>query len=416
MPSPADALPADPPHALLPDHVQRGNILRLTVAQALAGANSVVMFATGAIIGNTLAPTPVLATLPISVFVVGMAAGILPAGAIARRHGRSAAFMAGTAAGVLTGLLAMLAVMLGSFWLFCLACGLGGAYAAVVLTFRFAAAEGVAPQRRARALSMVMGGGVASGVIGPQLVTWTMHLWPPHLFAATFLVQAAVAAVSAVILLGVRLPGPPVSAVGTGPAGGRPLVVIVRQPRFIAAVISGSVSYMLMNFLMTAAPLAMHLCGHSQASANTALQWHVIAMYGPSFFTGHLIARFTAGRVAATGLALIGLSAAVGLWGVDVPHFWGTLILLGLGWNFGFLGASALVLECHRPEETTRVQSLNDFIVFGLMAVGSFASGGLLTAYGWDTVLWVSWLPLALAFVALWFSLKGTQPRGAGTA
>ncbi|MFT3803632.1 MAG: MFS transporter [Burkholderiaceae bacterium] len=392
--------------ALLPERVQRGNIWRLSIAQALAGANSVVVYATGAIVGDKLAPTPILATLPISIFVVGMAACILPAGAIARRHGRRAAFLAGTGAGVLTGLLAMLAVIIGSFWLFCLATFFGGGYAAVVLTFRFAAADGVAPSRRARALSLVMAGGVVAGVIGTQLVTLTMDLWPRHQFAASFLVQGLVAAISAFILLGVRLPMPTAEE----KAGGRPLSMIARQPRFVAAAISGAVSYMLMNFLMTAAPLAMHLCGHSQESANLGLQWHVIAMYAPSFFTGSLITRFGAGRVATAGLLLTGLSAAVGLAGIDVAHFWGTLVLLGLGWNFGFLGASALVLECHRPEEKTRVQSLNDFIVFGLMAVGSFSSGGLLSAYGWDTVLWVSFVPLALAVVALAMALRRKSP------
>ncbi len=382
---------------LLPEKVQSENIWRLSIAQALAGANAVVVYATGAIVGDQLAPSPMLATLPISIFVVGMAACILPVGAIARRHGRRAAFLAGTGVGALAGLLAMWAVLMGWFWLFCLATFFGGGYAAVVLSFRFAAADGVAPGRRARALSLVMAGGVAAGVVGPQLVTYTMDLWPPHRFAATFLVQAVVAALSALILLGVKLPLPTAGEI----AGGRPLGRIARQPRFIAAATCGAVSYLLMNFLMTAAPLAMHLCGHSQESANWGLQWHVIAMYGPSFFTGGLIARWGAGRVVAAGLVLTGLSAAIGLGGVDVPHFWATLILLGLGWNFGFLGASALVLECHRPEEKTRVQSLNDFIVFGLMAIGSFSSGGLLSAYGWDRVLWVSFAPLVLAFVAL---------------
>ncbi|WP_251864776.1 MFS transporter [Achromobacter sp. Marseille-Q4962] len=385
---------------------QRGNIARLTVAQALAGANSVVVYATGAIVGDMLAPDKALATLPISVFVVGMAACILPAGAIARRHGRRAAFLAGTGCGVLVGLLAAAAVVSSSFWLFCLATFFGGAYAAVVLSFRFAAADGVSAPLRARALSFVMGGGVAAGVVGPQLVTYTMHLWPPHLFAATFLLQALVAAVSAAVLWGVLLPLPSAAEV----ARGRPLAVIARQPRFVTAVTCGAVSYMLMNFLMTAAPLAMRLCGHSQENANLGLQWHVIAMYAPSFFTGRLITRYGAGRVVAAGLLLTGLSAAVGLAGIDVAHFWLTLILLGLGWNFGFVGASALVLECHRPEEKTRVQSLNDFIVFGTMAVGSFASGGLLAAYDWDTVLRVSFVPLTLAVVALGLGAWRRQP------
>ena len=186
-----------------------------------------------------------------------------------------------------------------------------------------------------------------------------------------------------------------------GTDGGRPLSVIVRQPKFVIAVLCGAVSYMLMNFLMTAAPLAMHLQGHSQENANLGLQWHVIAMYLPSFVTGRLIGRFGAGRVVAAGLALIGMSIAVGLGGVDVAHFWLTLILLGVGWNFGFVGASSLVLECHRPEEKTRVQSLNDFIVFGCVAVGSFISGSLLATYDWSTVLWVSFVPLAFAIAVL---------------
>ena len=376
---------------------QRGNIVRLTLAQALAGANSAVIYAVGAIVGAGLAPDKALATLPISIFVVGMAACILPAGTLARHHGRRAAFLAGTAGGVLAGLLAALAVVQGSFWLFCLATFLGGAYAAVVLSFRFAAADCVAPEWQPRALSIIMVGGVAAGVIGPQLVTYTMELWPPHMFAATFIVQALVALLSATVLMGVRLPMPTAAEI----AGGRPLAQIVRQPRFVVAATCGAVSYMLMNFLMTAAPLAMRMSGHSQESSNLGLQWHIIAMYAPSFFTGGLITRFGAGRVVAVGLALIALSAAVGLAGVDVPHFWGTLVLLGVGWNFGFVGASALVLQCHRPEEKTRVQALNDFIVFGTMAVGSFASGGLLAAYGWDVVLWVSFAPLALAVAAL---------------
>jgi MFS family permease len=374
-----------------------GNVARLAIAQALAGANSTVVYATGAIVGNTLAPDKALATLPISIFVVGMAACTLPSGAIARRYGRRAAFLAGTACGVLVGLLASLAVVLGSFWLFCFATFFGGAYAAVVLSFRFAAADGVPPKRRPRALSLVMAGGVFAGVIGPQLVTHTMDLWPPYLFAATFLAQAGVAALCALILVGVRLPMP----TATEMASGRPLAVIALQPRFIVAVICGVVSYLLMNFLMTAAPLAMRLCGLSQESANTGLQWHVIAMYAPSFFTGRLISRYGAPRVVAAGLVLLGVAAVAGLLGQDVAHFWGSLIFLGLGWNFGFVGASSLVLECHQPEERTRVQSLNDFIVFGMMAIGSFASGGLLTAYGWDTVLWVSFGPLALAVAAL---------------
>ncbi|WP_267354079.1 MULTISPECIES: MFS transporter [unclassified Methylobacterium] len=381
------------------DAVRSGtaNVVRLAIAQALAGANSTVVFATGAVVGNMLAPSKVLATLPISIFVVGMAACALPAGSVARRYGRRTAFMVGTGCGVLVGLLSAWAIVAASFWLFCAAMFFGGAYAAVVFSFRFAAADCVSAQRRPRALSAVMAGGVFAGVIGPQLVTHTMNLWPPYLFAATFLAQAAVAALAALVLSGVRLPRPTAQDL----AGGRPLALILKQPRFIIAVICGAVSYLLMNFVMTAAPLAMRLCGHAQEDANLGLQWHVIAMYGPSFFTGRLITRFGADRVVAVGLVLIGVAVIVGLLGMDVAHFWLSLIVLGVGWNFGFVGASAIVLEFHSPEERTRVQSINDFIVFGIVAVGSFSSGGLLTGYGWNTVLWVSFAPLALAAMAL---------------
>lgn len=395
--SQAEATTRTDPASVVPQAHEFGNIARLVIAQALAGANAIVVYATGAIVGNTLAPSPALATLPISIFVVGMAVCTLPAGTIARRFGRRAAFLAGTGCGVLVGLLSSLAILFGSFWLFCAAMIPGGAYAAVVLSFRFAAADCTSPERRPRAMSVVMAGGVVAGVVGPQLVTHTMNLWPPHLFAATYVAQAAVAAVSALVLLGVRLPKPTAAEV----AGGRPLGAILRQPRFVTAVICGVVSYLLMNFLMTAAPLAMRLCGLPQESANLGLQWHVIAMYAPSFFTGRLIGRFGSPRMVAAGLTLIAAASAVGLSGQDVAHFWFSLILLGVGWNFGFLGASALVLDCHRPEEKTRVQSLNDFLVFGTMAFGSFASGSLLTSYGWDTVLRISFVPLVLATVAL---------------
>jgi MFS family permease len=376
---------------------ERGNVARLAVAQALAGANSTVVYATGAVVGDMLAPTSALATLPISVFVIGMALCTLPLGAVAERHGRRTAFLLGAGCGVLAGLIAFIAILLKSFSLFCAATFFGGIYAAVVLSFRFAAADCAAPERRPRALSAVMAGGVFAGVIGPQLVTHTMNLWPPYLFAATFIGQAVVAALSVAILAGVDLPSPTAADRGAG----RPLAVIARQPRFILAVICGVVSYLLMNFVMTAAPLAMKFCGLSQESANLGLQWHVIAMYAPSFWTGRLITRFGATPIVAIGLALIAASSSVGLFGIDVAHFWATLSLLGIGWNFGFIGASAMVLECHRPEEKARVQSLNDFVVFGTMVVGSFLSGGLLSSFGWSTVLFLSFVPLSAALLSL---------------
>jgi len=378
------------------DRRARGNVLRLAVAQALAGANASVIFATGAIIGSTLAPDPAWATVPISVFVVGMAAGTLPTGWLARRYGRRAAFMAGGGAGVLAGLVAAGALLAQSFALFCLATLLGGLYASVVQSFRFAAADGASTAFRPKALSWVMAGGVFAGVIGPQLVTWTMDLWSPNLFVVSYLAQAGVALLAMGVLSGVDLPRPARAA----PAG-RPLAEIVRQPRFLIAALCGVVSYTLMNGVMTSAPLAMRMCGLPLAASNSAIQWHIVAMYGPSFFTGSLIARFGAPRVVATGLALTAAAALVGLQGITTAHFVVVLVLLGLGWNFGFVGASAMVLECHRPEERTRVQSFNDFLVFGTMAAGSFSSGQLLTALGWGAVNLVVFPPVILALAVL---------------
>ena len=389
---------------VLPTAEQNNNIIRLAAAQALAGANSVVFYATGAIVGSTIAPDASLSTLPITLFVLGMASSILPFGTLARKRGRKAAFMVGTGAGMITGLVAAVAMMLGSFLLFCCAAFLGGAYAAVALSFRFAATDGVSPERRARALSLVMGGGVLAGIIGPGLVTTTMNLWPPHTFVITFVAQGVVAAISAFILKGVT----PAESSAASASGGRPLREIVRQPGFARTVFSGAVTYMVMNFLMTAAPLSMHMHGISQEAANLGIQWHVIAMFGPGFFTGKLISRFGAMRVAAAGLLITASAVFAGLSGTGIHHYWLSLILLGLGWNFGFIGASARIIDFHRPEEKTQVQSLNDFVVFGVMIVGSFSSGALLNLYGWNAVLWGSLVPVGLAFLALIVGTRAT--------
>src|SRR5580704_11809231 len=244
----------------------RSNVKRLAAAQALTGANSAVIFATGSIVGATLAPSIALATVPLSVFVVGLAAGTLPTGAISRTYGRRATF-------------------------------LGGLYASVAQSYRFAAADGASAAFRPKAVSWVMAGGVFAGVLGPQLVQWTMDVWQPYLFAFSFVVQAGVALVAMAILAGVDAPKP-------APAdlhGGRPLFEIARQPRFIAAALCGVIAYPMMNLVMTSAPLAMKMCGLSVSDSNFGIQWHIVAMYGPSFVTGTLITRFGAPRIVALG-------------------------------------------------------------------------------------------------------------------
>src|SRR3982074_2257768 len=375
----------------------RSNVLRLAAAQALTGANSAVIFATGSIVGGTLAPDISLATVPLSIYVLGLAAGTLPTGAISRAYGRRVAFIIGTGCGVLTGLLATFAILRGSFVLFCCATFLGGLYGAVSQSYRFAAADGASAAYRPKAVSWVMAGGVFAGVLGPQLVQWTMDIWPPYLFAFSFAVRAAVALIAMAVLAGVDAPKP-------APAdlrGGRPLFEIVRQPRFIAAAICGIVSYPMMNLVMTSAPLAMKICGLSVSDSNFGIQWHIVAMYGPSFFTGSLSARFGAPKVVAIGLLLEASAATIGLCGTAGRHFWATLIVLGVGWNLGFVGASALVLETHRPQERNKVQAFNDFLGFGLLGVGSFSSGQLLANYGWSAVNMVVFPPVVLGLAVL---------------
>src|ERR1700730_16324758 len=375
----------------------RGNVLRLAAAQALTGANSAVIFATGSIVGATLAPDISLATVPLSMFVVGLATGTLPTGAISRAYGRRVAFMIGTGCGVLTGALAAFAILRGSFVLFCCATFLGGLYGAVSPSYRFAAADGASAEYRPKAVSWVMAGGVFAGVLGPQLVQWTMDVWSPSLFAFSFVAQAIVALIAMAVLAGVDAPRPAPSDLH----GGRPLFEIARQPRFIAAALCGVIAYPMMNLVMTSAPLAMRMCGLSLSDSNFGIQWHIVAMYGPSFFTGTLITRFGAPRIVALGLALEAVAAGIRLSGITAMHFWATLVVLGVGWNFSFVGASALVLETHRPQERNKVQAFNDFLIFGTMAVGSFSSGQLLANYGWSAVNMVVYPPVLLGLTVL---------------
>ncbi len=252
-----------------------------------------------------------------------------------------------------------------------------------------------------------MAGGVAAGFVGPQLVQNTMNLWAPYLFAASYVGQAAVALLAMTVLSTVDIPPPAAADLRAG----RPLRVIAATPRFLVAALCGVVSYALMNLVMTAAPLAMKMCGHEVSDSNLAIQWHIVAMYLPSFVTGRLISRWGPDRIVVAGLVLIALSAVVGLAGITVAHFWTGLILLGVGWNFGFIGASAMVLTTHRPEERNKVQSFNDFLVFGTMAVGSFSSGQVLVNWGWDWVNWIAFPPVALALAVL--AVVGLRRRAA---
>ena len=284
------------------DRLARRNAFILAVAQALAGGNNVVLIATGAIVGAMLAPDRSLATVPVSIYVVGMWMGALPRGWIARHYGRQVSFFVGTAFGVLSGLFACAAVVTASFTLLCIGAIFTGLYQSVVQSYRFAAADTASDNFRPKAISWVMLGGIFAGLFGSQLVIGTKDLWQPYLFAGTFLAQSAVALISAAVLALVKIPMPP-PHVTANP--GRPLAEIARQPRFIAAVACGVASYSMMNMVMTSAPLAMVDCNHTVGEATLGIQWHILGMFVPSLFTGSLILRFGVERIVGLGLALL---------------------------------------------------------------------------------------------------------------
>ncbi|MBB5575449.1 MFS transporter [Rhizobium paranaense] len=376
------------------------NVRVLTAAQSLGGASSPIIISLGGLVGQQLATDPAAATLPVSMLNLGLALGTLPAAVIMRRFGRRAGYLLGATTGMTAGLIATLGIIQASFVVFCIGTFMAGLYSAYVQSYRFAATDGLIGAERDRAISRVMIGGLVAAVIGPQLVIWTRDALPGHTFAGSFLSQAALAMLAIPILLALRRP----QSVGSGPAkttDGRPLFQILASPRYLLAVATGVVSYGLMTFIMTAAPLAMVGHGHSVGSAALGIQWHVLAMFGPSFITGRLMARFGKERVAAVGLLLIGASALVALGGMNIAHFWGALILLGLGWNFGFIGATAMVADCHTPSERGKAQGANDFVVFGTVACASFFAGSLLHTSGWTTVNWLVLPTVAFILVPL---------------
>ena len=390
--------------ALAGDRLARRNALVLAIAQSLAGGNNTVLVATAAIVGTMLAPDKGLATLPISIFVLGMWMGTLPMGVLARRLGRRNALQIGTGCGVLTGLICCVAVLQGSFFLFNVGAVFSGFYASAHQSYRFAAADTASDEFRPKAISWVLFGGILAGVVGAQLVIATQNLWPPYLFAATYIGQSALALVAGGVLMFVNIPKPPPrSVVGDG----RPLSEIAREPRFIVAVACGVAAYSMMNLVMTSAPLAMVMCNHSITDATLGLQWHVLGMYAPSFITGALITRFGLERITGLGFALIIVAAGIGVAGISLWHFWIGLALLGVGWNFAFIGATTMVTHCHRPNERNKVQAFNDFLVFGSMAIGSFSSGQLLASFGWATVNEVVFpVVLAASALLLWSALR----------
>lgn len=365
--------------------------LTLAAAQAVIGSAAPVSISMGALAGvYLLGPDKSLATAPVTAFSVGVALGALPAGWLARRIGQKNSFLFGSLVTSLGGALAAAALFQGSFWMFVAALLVVGNGGGFVQQFRFAAADNSPSTFKAQAISWVLGGGIISAILGPQSVIYTRDMFLPVQFAGSYLAITAFGLLGFLILTSLKLVANlPVShatqGAGTGQEG-RPLGEIIRQPKFIVALICAVGSYSLMSLVMTGAPLAMVGCGFTANEATLGIQWHVIAMFGPSFFTGKLIARFGREKMVAMGLAILIACAIVALNGIQLWNFWLSLVLLGLGWNFAFIGSTAMVTDCYRPEEKGRVQSFHDFVLFGSVALASLMSGKIFLVWGWDAL------------------------------
>jgi MFS family permease len=387
------------------DRQARNNTLVLIAAQAFGGAAPAINITLAGLTGTyLLGADKSLATLPVSTFLVGVALGAFPAAMLMRRVGRRAGFISGTFVGVAGGIFSGFSVMAGSFLGLVIGSMISGLAISFIHQYRFAAADTGSPAFRARAVSWVLAGGIGAGVIGPQVAIFSADLLAPIPFAGAFFAMSAVSFVGMFPLLLLRGAGRPPSS-READSGGRPLLEIAMQPRFIVALVCAIGSYCLMSLLMTAAPLAMVAHQHGQANAALGIQWHVLGMFAPSFITGALIARFGPEVIMTAGFLLLALCAGVALAGVDLMNFWLALILLGIGWNFGFLGATMMLTQTYAPEEKSKVQGVSDFLVFGSVAATSLLSGRLFATMGWGWINLAALPIVAVCLLALMFTL-----------
>ena len=362
------------------------NVALLSACQALLFTNNVTLIAINGLAGYKLAPTPVMATLTVTAQIIGSAVSTMPASLLMQRIGRRAGFQVGSLFGMAGAALATLALWLGNFWLLCAATFVLGVYGAFGQFYRFAAADAAAPSFRSKAISLVVAGGLVGGLVGPALSTWTRALASTE-FLASYASLMVFSLLTMMVTSQLSAPKPHIDASAAPP---RPIKKIAAQPVFIVAVTSSAISYGVMNLLMTATPLAMGFCGHPYSAAAGVISAHVIAMFAPSFFTGNLIARFGVLQVILVGAALMAACVAVALSGLEIMNFWWALVLLGLGWNFMFVGGSSLLTEAYRPNEKAQAQGAHDLLVFCTTACSSFASGVLINRTGWTTLQWTA--------------------------
>ena len=389
------------------------NLWLLAICQGLFLTNNVVFIAINGLVGFSLAPFGWMATLPVMGYVVG---GALSTGLVAKtqtRFGRRTSFQIGLAVAFFSALLCTYAAFNKDFWLLCTATVIAGYYNANAGLYRFAAAELVTADWREKAVSMVLAGGLIGAVLGPNLAAQTRTLFSVP-FAGAYLALAGVALVAIVLMSFIQFP-PPLPK--TASSGGRPLSVIMSQPVFIVAAAAGALSYGVMNLLMAATPLAMQQCQLPFSDVALVLEWHVIGMFAPGFFTGHLIKRFGVLPIMGVGVVLNALCIAIALSGVDLHQFLAALFLLGVGWNFLFTGSTTLSLQTYTPEEKDRAQGALNFFVFATLAVSSLASGVLVTTQGWTLLNLGSIIPVVLVALALgWLAMHLRRTAVSGVA
>ena len=396
----AGAIPFD-------DGQARRNAVILALAQAFYGAAYTALVVTAGLVGSQFAPSVAWATLPVSIAIVGSALTTYPMSMLMRRVGRRTGFVLGSLLGAAGAAIGVVAIYHRSFELFLVGCFLMGAYQASASYYRFAAADTASPEFRPKAISWVMTGGIVAALIGTLLVMGTVDLFAPVTFAGTWAVMTLLALGGSVILLAVDIP---LTEKHDAPSG-RPLWAIARQPRYMVSALTATLAYGIMVLVMTATPVAMLGCGFSVTDSSWVIQWHALAMFLPSFFTGSLITRWGAPRIAACGMALMMCGGVAGLLGVNFGNFAVIMIMLGLGWNFSFIGATSMVTETYAPEEKNKAQGLNDLLVFVTTAVASLSAGKLLAWFGWQGVIYAMFPMVALALaMLLWLSLRRPRP------
>ncbi|MEL6617411.1 MAG: MFS transporter [Pseudomonadota bacterium] len=374
------------------------NVAVLVAAQALLGSQITMIFVIGGLAGTLLSPYACLVTLPISLIVFGSMTTAPWLSNVMQRFGRRTGFLIGATGGLIGSAIAAYAITIGNFWVFLLGSYLTGIYMSSQGFFRFAATDTASDAFKPKAISYVMAGGLISAFIGPQIVGY-MTADNPDASAMRYfdiyLVAMALNVVGMALFFLLDIPKPPLPSATAAPA--RTAGQLLREPRILVAVICAAVAYALMNLVMTSTPLAVVGCGYTEPDAANVVTAHVFAMFAPSFFTGHLIARFGVERITGLGILILACAGGVALSGVELPQFFGALILLGLGWNFGFIGATTMLTTAHSAEERGRVQGLNDLIVFGSVTFASLASGGLMNCAGGDAVQGWAAVNLAMA-------------------